>query len=227
NCGFGFIANVHGHASHDIVRKGISILVNLEHRGATGCDPRTGDGAGLLLQIPHAFFAKEAPRLGFELPGAGRYGVGFVFLPSDAAARRQAEQILEDKILSSGQRVLGWRDVPVNVEHCGTLARKTLPFMRQVFVGSDIADEAAFERKLYVIRKWAARTVRETLGERCGFYIPSFSCRTIVYKGLLLAEQLEDFYTDFGDESMMSAIAMVHQRFSTNTFPTWELAQPF
>ena len=227
NCGFGFIANVHGHASHEIVRKGISILVNLEHRGATGCDPRTGDGAGLLLQIPHAFFAKEAARLGFELPAVGKYGVGFVFLPSDAAARRQAEQILEDKILSSGQRVLGWRDVPIDVDHCGSLARKTLPFMRQVFVGTDIADEVAFERKLYVIRKWAARTVREMLGDRSGFYIPSFSCRTIVYKGLLLAEQLEDFYKDFSDESMTSAIAMVHQRFSTNTFPTWELAQPF
>jgi glutamate synthase (NADPH/NADH) large chain len=227
NCGFGFIANVHGHASHDIIRKGIEILVNLEHRGATGCDPKTGDGAGLLLQIPHAFFAKEAARLGFELPAPGKYGVGFVFLPSDPATRRQAEQILEDKILSSGQRVLGWRDVPVNLDHCGSLARKTLPFMRQVFVGSDIADEAAFERKLYVIRKWAARTVRETLGDRCGFYIPSFSCRTIVYKGLLLADQLEGFYTDFGDESMTSALAMVHQRFSTNTFPTWELAQPF
>jgi glutamate synthase (NADPH/NADH) large chain len=227
NCGFGFIANVHGHASHDIIRKGIEILVNLEHRGATGCDPKTGDGAGLLLQIPHAFFTKEAARLGFELPAPGKYGVGFVFLPSDPATRRQAEQILEDKILSSGQRVLGWRDVPVNLDHCGSLARKTLPFMRQVFVGSDIADEAAFERKLYVIRKWAARTVRETLGDRCGFYIPSFSCRTIVYKGLLLADQLEGFYTDFGDESMTSALAMVHQRFSTNTFPTWELAQPF
>jgi glutamate synthase (NADPH) large chain len=227
NCGFGFIANVHGHASHDIVRKGISILVNLEHRGATGCDPRTGDGAGLLLQIPHAFFTKEATRLGFELPAAGRYGVGFVFLPADASARRQAEQILEDKILSSGQRVLGWRDVPIDLAHCGDLARKTLPFMRQVFVGSDVADEVAFERKLYVIRKWAARTVRETLGDRSGFYIPSLSCRTIIYKGLLLAEQLEGFYKDFGDESMTSAIAMVHQRFSTNTFPTWELAQPF
>jgi glutamate synthase (NADPH) large chain len=227
NCGFGFVANVHGHASHDIVRKGIQILVNLEHRGACGCDPLTGDGAGLLLQVPHAFFAKECAALGFNLPAPGKYGVGFVFLPSDPKRRRQAEQILEDKILSSGQGVLGWRDVPVDTGHCGPLARKTLPYMRQVFVGTDIADETAFEQKLYVIRKWAERTVRETLGTGSGFYMPSLSCRTIVYKGLLLADQLEKFYKDFADETMASAVAMVHQRFSTNTFPTWELAQPF
>ena len=227
NCGFGFVANVRGVASHDIVRKGIEILVNLVHRGACGCDPLTGDGAGLLLQIPHAFFAKETAALGFELPEPGRYGVGFAFLPQDDELRRRAEQIVEDKILGSGQRVLGWRDVPVDANQCGPLARKTLPRMRQVFVGAGTDDEQLFERKLYVIRKWAERTVRETLGARTGFYLPSFSCRTIVYKGLLLAEQLEGFYKDFSDESMASALAMVHQRFSTNTFPAWELAQPF
>ncbi len=221
------MANIHGRASHDIVRKGIQILVNLEHRGACGCDPLTGDGAGLLLQVPHAFFAQECKALGFNLPEPGKYGVGFVFLPSDPKHRRQAEQILEDKILSSGQRVLGWRDVPIDSNHCGPLARKTLPYMRQVFIGTDIADEAAFEQKLYVIRKWAERTVREALGVGSGFYMPSLSCRTIVYKGLLLADQLEKFYKDFSNEAMASAVAMVHQRFSTNTFPTWELAQPF
>ncbi len=227
NCGFGFVANINGKASHEIVRQGIRILVNLVHRGACGCDPLTGDGAGLLLQIPHAFFAREATRLGFTLPEPGKYGVGFVFLPRDAQARRQAQQILEDKILGTGQKVLGWRDVPIDEAQCGPLARQTLPAMRQVFVGSTCDDIDTFERKLYVIRKWAERTAQQSSALHQAFYLPSLSCRTIVYKGLLLAEQLESFYKDFGDPLVESALAMVHQRFSTNTFPAWHLAQPF
>ncbi len=226
-CGFGFVANIHGKASHQIVRQGIQILQNLVHRGACGCDPLTGDGAGLLLQIPHDFFAAEAKRLGFELPKPTEYGVGFVFLPQDEKLRGQCERAIEDKILGMGQKVLGWRDVPIDEQQCGPLARQTLPVMKQVFIGCGGEDPVTFERKLYTIRKWAENTVRQQHGERTGFYIASLSCRTIVYKGLLLAEQLEAFYKDFNEDSMASALAMVHQRFSTNTFPAWELAQPF
>ncbi|MEN9579389.1 MAG: hypothetical protein RJA70_2398 [Pseudomonadota bacterium] len=226
-CGFGFVANLHGKASHRIVRQGIEILVNLIHRGACGCDPLTGDGAGLLLQVPHAFFAKESARLGFSLPEAGQYGVGFVFLPQDQDLRAQCEQIVESCVSGMGQKVLGWRDVPVDEGQCGPLARVTMPVMRQVFVGRGSAPTDDFERKLYTIRKWAENSVREQHGSRTGFYLASFSSRTIVYKGMLLAEQLEGFYKDLSDESMESALAMVHQRFSTNTFPAWELAHPF
>jgi glutamate synthase (NADPH) large chain len=226
-CGFGFVANLNGVPTHDVVRKGIQLLENLEHRGACGCDPLTGDGAGLLMQIPHEFFKRQCKALGFDLPAPGGYGVGFVFLPQDPVERRQAEQIIEDKILGAGQKLLGWREVPVVASACGPLARETLPAMRQVFIGSGCDDQASFERKLYVIGRWAARTVREALGARIGFSVSSLSSRTIVYKGLLLPEQLPRFYPDFGDASMVSAVAMVHQRFSTNTFPAWSLAQPF
>jgi glutamate synthase (NADPH) large chain len=225
-CGFGFVASMTGEPSHEIVRQGIQILINLEHRGACGCDPETGDGAGLLLQIPHEFFAAEAQRLGFSLPAPGKYGVGFVFLPKDTSTHQRCQRVLEDKILGAGQRVLGWRDVPVDPKRCGTEARRSLPTMKQVFVGSTMADVDAFERKLYVIRKWAESTLGSELLQS-GFYLPSLSARTIVYKGLLLPEQLEGFYLDFADERMKSRLAMVHQRFSTNTFPAWELAQPF
>ncbi|MEY2932780.1 MAG: glutamate synthase, large subunit [Pseudomonadota bacterium] len=226
-CGVGFVAALNGQPSHAIVRHGIQLLLNLVHRGASGCDPLTGDGAGLLMQMPHAFFQKECEALDLLLPPPGQYGVGFVFLPQHAEQRRRCEQIVEDKILATGQRLIGWRDVPVDSSACGPLARQSMPVMRQVIVGSTAADEGAFERQLYIIRKWTERTVRDSdLGET-GFYITSLSARTIVYKGLLRAEQLGGFYLDLNDPSMVSALAMVHQRFSTNTFPTWELAQPF
>jgi glutamate synthase (NADPH) large chain len=226
-CGVGFVASINGVASHDIVRKGIQILLNLVHRGACGCDPLTGDGAGIMLQMPHAFFTKEAAKLGFPLPEPGEYGVGCVFLPQNAHERRRCMQIVEDKILGTGQRLLGWRDLPVHVEHCGPLARQSVPVMKQVFVGSG-GPGTDFEKKLYVIRKWAEAAVRESgMTQASAFYVPSLSSRTLVYKGLLLAEQLAAFYDDLNDESLVSALAMVHQRFSTNTFPTWELAQPF
>ncbi|MFO7181086.1 MAG: glutamate synthase subunit alpha, partial [Pseudomonadota bacterium] len=227
-CGVGFVANIKGEASHDIVKKGIDILLNLVHRGACGCDPLTGDGAGILLQIPHAFLKRECDRVGIDLPAPGRYGVGNVFLPRDKTDRRRCQQILEDKIFGTGQKLLGWRDVAVNENVLGPMARASVPVIKQVFIGSATEDEATFERKLFVIRKWAERTVRESaIPGRGMFYIPSLSSRTIVYKGLLLAEQLTGFYTELEDPTMVSALAMVHQRFSTNTFPTWELAQPF
>jgi glutamate synthase (NADPH/NADH) large chain len=227
-CGVGFVANIQGKASHEIVRKGVDILLNLVHRGACGCDPLTGDGAGIVIQVPDAFFRRECDASEVELPPAGKYGVGCVFLPRDKHDRRRCMQILEDKIFGTGQRLIGWRDVRVNESALGPMARASAPIIKQVFIGSSAEDEATFERKLFVIRKWAERTVRESsMAQKGAFYIPSLSSRTIVYKGLLLAEQLSAFYSELDDPLMTSALAMVHQRFSTNTFPTWELAQPF
>ncbi|MEZ4228097.1 MAG: glutamate synthase large subunit [Polyangiaceae bacterium] len=229
-CGVGFVANIKGVASHEIVRQGVQILLNLVHRGAAGSDPLTGDGAGILIQLPHAFFEQEAEKLAIKLPARGHYGVGTVFLPQSREERRRCMQIVEDKIGGTGQRLLGWRDVPVDVEACGPLARQSAPIIRQVIVGSTVSDQTVFERKLFVIRKWIERTVRESdlpSKAKKTFYMPSLSSRTMIYKGLLLAEQLSVFYEDLNDPSMVSALAMVHQRFSTNTFPTWQLAQPF
>ncbi len=227
-CGVGFVASIKREASHDIVRKGVDILLNLVHRGACGCDPLTGDGAGILIQIPHAFFARECERQGMRLPEAGKYGVGCVFLPRDKTQRIRMKQIIEDKILGTGQRLIGWRRMPVDENALGPMARGAAPIIEQVFVGSTCETQDDLERKLYVIRKWAETAVRESsLAARDKFYVPSLSSRTIVYKGLLLAEQLTAFYRDLDDPSVVSTLAMVHQRFSTNTFPTWELAQPF
>jgi glutamate synthase (NADPH) large chain len=227
-CGIGFVASLKGRPTHDIVRKGVEILLNLVHRGACGCDPLTGDGAGILLQIPHAFLTHEAERAGFTLPAAGQYGTGLVFLPRSKAGRARCKQILEDKITGTGQRLLGWRQVPVDENALGPLARQSAPIIEQVFIGSSEEDETHLERKLFVIRRWAERTVRESsIPDKGSFYVPSLSARTIVYKGLLLAEQLSKFYRDLEDPAVTSRLAMVHQRFSTNTFPTWELAQPF
>ncbi len=227
-CGIGLVANIKGVPSHDIVRKGVDILLNLEHRGACGCDPLTGDGAGLLIQVPDAFFRRECAALGFTLPEAGKYGVGLVFLPKNPAERDRCRQILEDKIFGTGQRLLGWREVPVDETAPGPIARESAPHISQVFIGSTCEDQRSFERKLFVIRKWAERTVREShLSQKGQFYIPSLSASTIVYKGLLLPGQLTRFYKDLDAPDFVSAMAMVHQRFSTNTFPTWELAQPF
>jgi glutamate synthase (NADPH) large chain len=227
-CGVGFVAQTNGQASHDIVQKGIDILLNLVHRGACGCDPLTGDGAGILIQLSDPFFRRECEASDVELPEAGKYAVGCVFLPRDKHDRRRCMHILEDKIFGTGQRLIGWRDVRVNESALGPMARASAPVIKQVFIGSTEQDDAAFERKLFVMRKWAERTVRESnMAGRGAFYIPSLSSRTIVYKGLLLSEQLAAFYTELTDPAMVSALAMVHQRFSTNTFPTWELAQPF
>ena len=227
-CGIGFVASLKGVPTHDIVRKGVEILLNLVHRGACGCDPLTGDGAGLLLQIPHQFFQRESDALGFELPELGQYGAGLVFLPRDRIAQGRCRQVLEDKIIGTGQRLLGWRRVPVDENALGPVARQSAPVIEQVFIGAEAVSPIVFERKLFVIRKWAERTIRESdIPAKDSFYVPSLSSRTLVYKGLLLAEQLTRFYRDLDDPLLTSALAMVHQRFSTNTFPTWQLAQPF
>jgi glutamate synthase domain-containing protein 2/glutamate synthase domain-containing protein 1/glutamate synthase domain-containing protein 3 len=228
-CGIGFVANISGEKSHDIILKGIEILINLTHRGACGCDPKTGDGAGVLIQIPHAFFEAECSRLGFPLPSPGEYGVGMMFLPVEPRERMSCEAIVEEIVRDEGLTVLGWRDTPVNANTIGRLARSTQPYIEQVFIKRAYGmDEDALERKLYVIRKRAEKEVGLTdLREKSFFYIPSLSCRTIVYKGLLLAPQIANFYLELSNSEVRSGLCLVHQRFSTNTFPTWHLAHPY
>jgi glutamate synthase (NADPH/NADH) large chain len=227
-CGVGFVAHIKGKKSHDMVSQGLQILENLTHRGATGADPLAGDGAGILLQIPDAFFRTQCVTLGWLLPEAGRYGVGMLFLPTDAAARAACEQVIADKIAAEGQQLLGWRDVPVDSSILGESVKLVEPTVRQVFIacGENCADTDAFERKLFVIRKTAEHAVNGLSGAP-GFYISSLSARTIVYKGMLLADQVGKYYPDLQDATVVSALALVHQRFSTNTFPTWNLAHPF
>jgi glutamate synthase (NADPH) large chain len=228
-CGLGFVANIEGQKSHDIVLKGIQILVNLTHRGACGCDPETGDGAGILIQIPHKFFERECASLGFTLPAPGEYGVGMVFLPVDPHDRILCEGILEKTAREQGLTVLGWRDTPINGDTIGRVARNTQPYIEQIFIRRELGmDQDALERKLYVLRKAAEASVHKSdVKERDFFYIPSLSSRTIVYKGLLLAPQIATFYKELSDPDVMSALCLVHQRFSTNTFPSWQLAHPY
>jgi glutamate synthase domain-containing protein 2/glutamate synthase domain-containing protein 1/glutamate synthase domain-containing protein 3 len=228
-CGIGFVANIKGQRSHEVIAKGIQVLVNLTHRGACGCDPETGDGAGVLIQIPHRFFARECARLGFTLPPAGEYGVGMTFLPVEPHVRLQCEGIVERIVREEGLTVLGWRDTPIDGSAIGRVARVSQPYIQQIFVARGkgmTADQ--LERKLYVVRKRAESEVAATEGPaKEFFYIPSFSGRTIIYKGLLLAPQIARFYPELSDPDVVSALCLVHQRFSTNTFPTWQLAHPF
>ena len=229
-CGVGFVAHIKGKKSHDIVEKGLTILNNLRHRGATGADPLHGDGAGLLVQIPDAFFREEMGKRNVKLPKAGAYGVGMVFLPRNPAALAACTREIERAIANEGQTLLGWRDVPVDDSSLGETARRTMPVIRQVFVGAGRGslDRDAFERKLYIVRKASGHAVRALgLANAGEFYVPSFSHRTIVYKGMLLAEQIGPFYKDLSDKRFTSALCLAHQRFSTNTFPSWDLAHPF
>ncbi|MGH9659734.1 MAG: glutamate synthase subunit alpha, partial [Bryobacteraceae bacterium] len=228
-CGIGFVVNMNGKRSHDIILKGIQVLINLTHRGACGCDPDTGDGAGVLIQIPHKFFSRECNRLGFALPSPGEYAVAMTFLPVEKHQRLRCEGILERISAEEGLAVLGWRDTPTKGSAIGRLARGSQPYIQQFFVRAAAGmDEDALERKVYVIRKRAEAEVRDSdMDDKGDFYIPSFSARTIVYKGLLLAPQIANFYEELSDPDVMSAMCLVHQRFSTNTFPTWQLAHPF
>ncbi len=230
SCGIGFVVNIKGKKSNEIVRQALTVLVNLNHRGACGCEPNTGDGAGILLQTPHAFLKRVCAGLKIPLPSPGEYGVGMVFLPPDPALRRDCQRRFEEIIKEEGQYVLGWRTVPTNNTTLGNTAKSHQPFIRQVFIGrnSKIADDMAFERKLYVIRKRAENAIRYS-GMEGGdyFYIPSLSYKTIVYKGMLMAEQVAEFYPELTDPDMETALAVVHSRFSTNTFPSWERAHPY
>ncbi|QID16794.1 glutamate synthase subunit alpha [Nitrogeniibacter mangrovi] len=230
-CGVGFVAHIKGEKRHDIITQGLEILKNIDHRGAVGADPLQGDGAGLLLQIPDALYREEMARQGVELPSAGSYGVGMAFLPKEHASRLACEEEIERAVRAEGQVVLGWRDVPLNHDMpMSPAVKKTEPVIRQVFVGRgpDVMVTEALERKLYVIRRRAANAIKALELEHAKeFYMVSMSARTIVYKGLLLANQVGEYYTDLTDPRAVSALALVHQRFSTNTFPKWNLAHPF
>jgi len=229
-CGVGFVANIKGRRSHTIVSQALQVLANLEHRGACGCDPLTSDGAGILFQIPYSFFASEAQRLGFKLRRPGQYGVGMLFLPRDAYKRDQCIQLIERVVRKEGQKLIGWRDVPTDATKSGPMARASMPVIRQLFVegAEEVQDETELERRLYVMRKRIEQLAREQgLSESGGLYVCSLSSRTIVYKGLLLPEQMPHFFLDLKNPEVESALAVVHSRFSTNTFPSWERSHPY
>ena len=229
-CGMGLVASIRGEKSHDIIRKGLEVLINLTHRGAAGCDPETGDGAGILIQIPHVFFARECGELGMQLPDPGAYGVAMCFLPVDKHSRLQCEGVFERICNEEGATVIGWRDTPVNGDAIGREARASQPYIEQLFVRRpEGMDEDTFERLLYRIRRRTENEIytSDIEGKDEFFYIPSFSCRTIIYKGLMLAPQIEKFYFELANPLVTSALALVHQRFSTNTFPSWKLAHPY
>lgn len=229
-CGMGFIASIKGVKSHDVISKALHLLENMEHRGGQGSEPNTGDGAGILIQIPHQFFAAELSKQAIELPEPEQYSVGMMFMPQDQEARAEIESILSTIIKEEGQELIAFREVPTNDELLGQSALSVKPFVEQVFIrrNSALADTMAFERKLYVIRKRAELAIR--YGEQKGgemFYFSSMSARKIVYKGMLTTEQVRSFYIELNNPQVVSAMALVHSRFSTNTFPSWERAHPF
>lgn len=229
-CGMGFVAHIKGQKSHDIVRKALTMLVNMEHRGGQGSEPNSGDGAGIMLQIPHRFFVQEMEAKGIELPEAGAYGVGMLFMSQDETLRKQHEDMLRTIVEEEGQSFLGYREVPTCDEMLGKSAKAAKPYVSQIFIGrgADINDDLAFERKLYLIRKRAEKAIRYSGEEGADtFYVPSMSCKKIVYKGMLTTEQVGQFYLDLTNEALESAIALIHSRFSTNTFPSWERAHPY
>jgi glutamate synthase (NADPH) large chain len=230
SCGVGFIADIKGRKSHQIVQDGLQILCNLEHRGATGADPRMGDGAGILVQIPHKFFVKKASELGFTLPAPGEYAIGYLFMPRDNEWRQIVRDIYAQLIAREGMTLLGWRDVPTDNSTLGESVKPTEPCHMQVFIGKGKKKltEAEFERRLYILRKAISNAIYKRRERRVADYYPvSISCRTVIYKGMFLADQLGAYYPDLHDPDFESAVALVHQRFSTNTFPTWSLAHPY
>ncbi len=230
SCGVGFVVNVKGQKSNQIVQQAITVLLNLRHRGACGCEANTGDGAGILLQVPHAFLKHACQKEKIKLPSPKEYGVGMVFLPQDASQRKACEKLFEQIIKEEGQHFLGWRTVPTNNSSLGNTAQSAEPIVRQIFIGrnSKLSDDMAFERKLYVIRRRAENAIRYSeMKEGSSFYISSLSHKTIIYKGMLMSEQVELFFPELKDPAMESALALVHSRFSTNTFPSWERAHPY
>jgi len=224
SCGVGFVAGIRGEKSSDIIGKGLEVLERMQHRGAEGADNKTGDGSGIMIQMPHAFF-KEVIQ---GLPEQGNYAAGMVFFPEETSVSELCASEMESIVEEEGLSVLGWRDVPVDNSDIGDIARRSEPVIRQIFIINKGFDEPAFERKLYIIRKIIESRIRLLgISNSENFHIPSFSSRTIVYKGMLTPPQVRKFYPDLSHRMMKSAIALVHSRFSTNTFPSWNLAQPF
>ena len=234
SCGVGFLAHIRGEKSHAIVAQALEILANLDHRGAVGADPLLGDGAGILLQIPDPLYRRWATEAGLCLPAPGHYAVAMCFLPQHEQAREFITGQFEKFIAKEGQTLIGWRDVPTTEDGLGKAVLASMPMIRQCFIarGENCADQDAFERKLIVIRKQTQNPLK-ALADKHGMpeithlYMPSFSSRTVVYKGLLLANQVGSFYDDLRDPDCVSALGLVHQRFSTNTFPSWKLAHPY
>ncbi|HEY5870497.1 MAG TPA: glutamate synthase large subunit, partial [Candidatus Tectomicrobia bacterium] len=229
-CGIGFVVNIKGEQSHEIVEQALTVLENLDHRGACGCEDNTGDGAGILLQIPHAFLQHACDGIGLQLPRPGQYGVGMVFLPPDREQRHQCQRRLEEIVRQEGQEVLGWRGVPTDNLYLGETAKSREPSIRQVFIkrSADLRDDLDFERKLYIIRRLAESAMRyANIPGGDYFYIPSLSYKTLVYKGMLTPRQVATFYPDLTDPLLETALAVVHSRFSTNTFPSWERSHPY
>src|SRR5512132_2922972 len=230
-CGVGFVAHIKGRRDHAIIEQGLKILENRDHRGAVGADKLMGDVAGILIQLPDDFYRAEMAAQGIELPPPGEYGVGMIFLPKEHASRLACVQEVERAVRAEGQVLLGWRDVPVDREMPMSPAVRTKePIIRQIFIGrgNDVIVQDALERKLYVIRKTASAAIQGLhLKHSKEYYVPSISSRTVIYKGLLLADQVGTYYLDLKDSRCISALALVHQRFSTNTFPEWPLAHPY
>ena len=229
SCGTGLIANLNGNKTHQLIEDALSMLKNIEHRGACGCEPNTGDGAGILTQVPHQFLKQKCHQIGFELPDFGKYGVGVVFFPSDRSLRSQCRVLFNDYIDELGFELLGYRKVPTDNEEVGESAVAVEPRMEQVFVKpKQELDPKALERRLYVLRKYATHNIHKTFPQsKDQFYLPSFSYKTLIYKGQLTTYQLRPYFPDLQDDLFRSAIALVHSRFSTNTVPKWKLAQPF
>ena len=229
-CGVGFVVHVKGQKSHAIVRKALQVLNNLLHRGACGCEPNTGDGAGILIQMPDRFFRRECGRLGIVLPPPTEYGAGLVFLPPDRAQREKVQTLFDSIVHEEGQHLLGWRDVPTDDSALGASARSVEPVIKQVFIGRGpgVREHVQFERKLYVIRKlFEKAVVALDIPENKYAYLPSLSSNTLIYKGMLSADQIDGMFPDLADPEVESALALVQQRFSTNTFPSWPLAHPY
>ena len=229
-CGVGFVVDIKGRKSHAIVDKAIQVLVNLLHRGACGCEPNTGDGAGITIQMPDRFLRRECARMGVTLPPATEYGAGLVFLPRDPMQGDKVRALLHSIVEDEGLRLLAWRDVPTDDSSLGATARSVEPTIKQVFIGHGATahGHAAFERKLYVVRKLFEKAVAALdIPENKFAYIPSLSSNTLIYKGMLSADQITAMFPDLTDPDVDSALALVHQRFSTNTFPSWPLAHPY
>ncbi len=228
SCGVGFIADITGKKSNKIIKDGLEILKNMSHRGATGADPETGDGAGILIQIPHEFFASKLTKMDIELPAEGDYAVGMIFFPMEPNGRYYCEGVFERILREEGQKFITWRNVPINENACGLSAQGTRPYIQQVFIARNGQGPNTFERNLYIVRKRVEEAIaHKKIPYTEAFYICSLSAQTIVYKGQFLACQIEEFYMDLKDEKLKSAIATVHQRYSTNTFPSWRLAHPY